>query len=109
MRLLSVLLIIFLSACSIQQDEAALVKPVCDLSYSRYQATVTGYCQEVAADIPESVAVINKQITIKPLKDIPDVFWFNKKMKYSLIKQETTAPLILLLLAQAQVMKVQKC
>lgn len=97
MRLLSALLIIFLSACSIQQDEAALVKPVCDLSYSRYQATVTGYCQEVAADIPESVAVINKQITIKPLKDIPDVFWFNKKMKYSLIKQETTAPLIFII------------
>jgi|TARA_R110000787_G_scaffold45300_7_gene110447 hypothetical protein len=96
-RLLSVLLIIFLSACSIQQDEAVLVKAVCDLPYSRYQATVTGYCQEVAADMPESITVINKQITIKPLKDIPEVFWFNKKMKYSLIKQDAIGPVIFII------------
>lgn len=94
MRLLSALLVIFLSACSIQQDETVAIKPVCDISYSRYQATVTGYCQEAAADIPEVVPVINKQITIKPLKDIPEVLWFNKKMRYSLIKQDMVAPLI---------------
>ena len=97
MRLLSVILIILLSGCSSRQDEVALVKPDCDLQYSRYQATVTGYCQEPAADLPQALKVINKRITIKPLDEIPAVFWFNKKMKYSLVKQETSAPLIFII------------
>jgi hypothetical protein len=66
----------------------------CDLSYSRYQATVTGYCQEVAAVLPKSVPTINKKITLRPLSEIPDVFWFNKQMNYSLVKQNGKAPLI---------------
>ena len=97
MRILSVLLIIMLAACSSKQDEVVVSKPVCDLAYSSYQATVTGYCQEVAADLPESLDIINKSITIKPLDEISEVFWFNKKMKYSLIKQEASAPLIFII------------
>lgn len=97
MRILSVLLIIMLAACSSKQDEVVVNKPVCDLAYSPYQATVTGYCQEVAAELPESLAIINKSITIKPLDEISEVFWFNKKMKYSLIKQEASAPLIFII------------
>jgi hypothetical protein len=34
---------------------------------------------------------------IKPLDEIYGVFWFNKKMKYSLIKQEASAPLIFII------------
>ncbi|MBA6342313.1 alpha/beta hydrolase [Colwellia sp. MB02u-10] len=97
MRILSVLLIIMLAACSSKQDEVVVSKPVCDLAYSSYQATVTGYCQEAAADLPESLDIINKSITIKPLDEISEVFWFNKKMKYSLIKQEASAPLIFII------------
>jgi hypothetical protein len=96
-RILSVLLVIMLAACSSKLDEVVVSKPVCDLSYSAYQATVTGYCQEAAADLPESLEIINKSITIKPLDEISEVFWFNKKMKYSLIKQEASAPLIFII------------
>jgi hypothetical protein len=96
-RILSVLLVIMLAACSSKPDKVVVSKPVCDLSYSAYQATVTGYCQEAAADLPESLEIINKSITIKPLDEISEVFWFNKKMKYSLIKQEASAPLIFII------------
>ncbi len=96
-RFFSVLLIMILSACTSKKDETVELQPVCDLQYSRYQATVTGYCQEPAADLPESLDVINKRITIKPLDKIPEVFWFTKKMKYSLVKQETIAPVIFII------------
>jgi hypothetical protein len=100
-RILSVLLVIILAACSsmenVDEVEVEVALPVCDFEYSRYQATVTGYCQEPAADLPESLEVIHKRITIKPLDEISEVFWFNKKMKYSLIKQEATAPLIFII------------
>ena len=96
MRIFSVLFILILTGCASREgdvvEEVAL--PVCDLAYSRYQATVTGYCQVPAADLPESLDTINKRITIKPLDEISEVFWFNKQMKYSLVKQEGVAPLI---------------
>ena len=98
MRILSVLLMLIISACSSQPEpEVVTVSADCDIQYSRYQATVTGYCQEAAADLPQTLDIINKRITIKPLADIPDVFWFNKKMKYSLIKQDNSAPLIFII------------
>jgi len=86
-----------LAACSSKHDVVELATPRCDLEYSRYQATVTGYCQEAAADLPESLVTLNKSITIKPLNEISEVFWFNKKMDYSLIKQEARAPLIFII------------
>ena len=94
MRFVICLLIILITACSSAPQEEVVVKPVCDLDYSRYQATVTGHCQEPRADLLASVPVINKSITIKPLANIPEVFWFNKKMNFSLLKQEEVAPVI---------------
>lgn len=94
MRFVTVVLVTLLAACSNIPQPEVVTKPVCDLAYSRYQATVTGYCQEPKADLLASVPLINKSITIKPLAEIPEVFWFNKKMNYSLLKQDVTAPLI---------------
>lgn len=99
MRIFSVLVIFILAACSSKEAVVAeeVINPVCELAYSRYQATVTGYCQEAAAELPKSLKVINKRITIKPLNEISEVFWFNKKMAYSLIKQASRAPLIFII------------
>ena len=94
------LLTVLITACS-NIDSPLLnnveESTVCDLGYSPYQATVTGYCQEPSADLPESIPVINKIITIKPLEDIPEIFWFNKGMKYSLVKQDNIAPVIFII------------
>lgn len=95
MRFVMCLLATFLAACSSNiLPEVVVEKSVCDLPYSRYQATVTGYCQEPRADLAEAVPVINKSIIIKPLAQIPDVFWFHKEMNYSLLKQDGVAPVI---------------
>jgi hypothetical protein len=94
-RLLTCLLFVLITACSSKPAEKVLeVKSVCDLAYSRYQATVTGHCQEEKAELVTSLPVINKSITIKPLAQIPEVFWFNKQMNYSLVKQDSIAPVI---------------
>lgn len=97
MRFLMCLLAVLISACSnvhIPLLDVVEKEDVCDLDYSPYQATVTGHCQDLIAQLPESVPVMNKSITIKPLEQIPEIFWFNKKMNYSLVKQETIAPVI---------------
>ncbi|SEK55826.1 hypothetical protein SAMN05216262_101659 [Colwellia chukchiensis] len=97
MRIFSVLLFILLTGCSAKPIASSAQKPVCDLPYSPYQATVTGYCQEPMANLPHKLKVINKRITIKPLNEIPAVFWFNEQMQYSLIKQAQPAPVIFII------------
>ncbi len=95
MRYVISLLLVLITACASNlQPEVVAETPVCDLPYSRYQATVTGYCQEPRANFAASVPVINKSITIKPLAKIPEVFWFHKRMNYSLLKQDAEAPVI---------------
>lgn len=94
MRIFSVFLLMTLAACSsTEQVEEVSVSPTCKLEYSRYQATVTGYCQEVAAQLPKEIPIIEKELEIRPLSKIPEVFWYNQKMRYSLVKQDAEAPL----------------
>lgn len=94
MRLICVLVLLLLTACSSSSKAPPEVKTnVCDLEYSRYQATVTGYCQEVAAEFPLEIPTIEKEIILRELTSIPDVFWYSTKMKYSLVQQESEAPL----------------
>jgi len=83
-----------LSACSATQETVVIEPIVCDLPYSKYQATVMGHCQEPKAELIEDIPSIVKHIEIKPVEDIPEVFWFSKKMKYTLNKQEGAAPLV---------------
>ena len=91
---MSIFALTLLSACSvIKQNNTQVEKAVCDLPYSTYQATVTGYCQEVRADFIDNIPTTVKSIEIKPLNDIPEVFWFSKKMEYTLNKQVDSAPL----------------
>jgi hypothetical protein len=94
-RFISILIVLFLSACSsIIQPQPEVKKSTCDIQYTRYQATVTGYCQEVAAKLPENIPTIEKEIELRSIASIPEVFWYSTKMKYSLIKQEKAAPLV---------------
>jgi hypothetical protein len=94
-RFASILLVLFLSACSSNNHPESKVKVnTCDIQYSRYQATVTGYCQEVAASLPKNIPTIEKKIELRPITSIPEVFWYSSKMKYSLVKQKKKAPLV---------------
>ena len=94
MRLISIFIMLFLTACSTKnQPEFKVEAYTCDIEYTRYQATVTGYCQEAAAILPKSIPTIEKEIELRAIASIPEVFWYSTKMKYSLIKQEDKAPL----------------
>lgn len=95
MRLFAYLAAFVLTACSSsEQAQNIQNNQTCQLEYTKYQATVTGYCQEEAATLPKQVPTITKSIELKPLNEIPEVFWFNKKMKYSLVPQPEKAPLV---------------
>jgi len=88
-------IVMLLTACSSNNPSEITTKPyTCDLEYTRYQATVTGYCQVAAAVLPEEIPVIEKSIELRDVTSIPDVFWYSNKMKYSLVKQEEKAPLV---------------
>lgn len=95
-KLLLLFLVIGAQACKttpeflfVEED-----KQVCDLPYSKYQATVTGYCQEPVADLVPELPRKDKSLEIRPLDTIPEVFWFNKKFQYSFVKQPMKAPLM---------------
>lgn len=71
----------------------------CHLEYTTYQATVTGYCQEARANLAAEIPLIEKLITIKPIESIPEVFWYSRQLKYSLVKQENLASPVVFVIA----------
>jgi len=94
LRSISIFIVLLLTACSSGKQEKPEVKVnECDLEYTRYQATVTGYCQEPAAILPLEIPIIEKQIELRDVASIPEIFWYSSKMKYSLVKQDGKAPL----------------
>lgn len=97
MRLLNCIgltVLLMITGCTSLPPLFSEEKPtVCDLPYTKYQATVTGYCQEPRAELLASVPTIEKAIELKPVEEIPEVFWFNEKLRYSLVKQESKAPM----------------
>lgn len=94
MRIVFIFIVLVLQACSSNTQKEVIVKnPVCNLPYSPYQATVTGYCQEQKADLLKEISYLEKEIEIRPLSEIPEYFWYSEKMKYALAKQDGAAPL----------------
>jgi len=86
--------LLFLQGCSIKNDFfAEPVVKVCDIPYSRYQATVTGYCQKEKAEFTNEIDLVAKRLIIRPLDDIAPFFWYTKRLNYTLAKQSTEAPL----------------
>jgi hypothetical protein len=93
-RFKSIVIVLFITACSANPQPPLEVKTeTCDIEYTQYQATVTGYCQEAEASLPTEIPTIEKEIALRSVASIPDVFWYSTKMKYSLVKQEEKAPL----------------
>ena len=98
-HLLWLTLLLAVTGCSqTPDDENAAIEngqpqKVCALPYTKYQATVTGYCQEVAAQLPTDIPSKKMSLEFRPLEQIPEVFWFNKKLAYTLNQQPSAAPL----------------
>lgn len=85
-----------LLGCSNTPEEVAK-SPICHFDYTAHQATVTGYCQQPQADLPKTIPTQNLELTIRPHDEIPEVFWHQRGMEYSLNQQAKPAPLVFLI------------
>jgi hypothetical protein len=57
-------------------------------------ATVVGTPSQYQADLPEDVPRKTLELTIKPPGQIPEIFWYDRALRYSFLKQKQPAPLI---------------
>jgi hypothetical protein len=57
-------------------------------------ATVVGTPSHYQADLPEDPPRKTLEITIKPPGQIPEIFWYDRVLRYSFLEQKQPAPLI---------------
>ena len=63
-----------------------------------YVATIFGTPDELKAPIPENIPVKTYKLNLHPERDIPGVFWFNKRLHFSFAMQkDKDAPLMVIL------------
>jgi hypothetical protein len=58
----------------------------------RYDATVIGTPPEFSAKLPENIPV--KEYALPNLSPMPDLFWYNKELRFSAAVQDHPAPLV---------------
>lgn len=58
----------------------------------RYDATVIGTPPEFSAKLPENIPV--KQYSLPNITPMPDLFWYNKELRFSAVLQDHPAPLV---------------
>ena len=61
---------------------------------SPYAATVVGTPVALQADLPKNIPVEERELTIFPERELPDILWYGERMRYSLVAQKEPAPLI---------------
>lgn len=59
-----------------------------------YEATVLGTPSFYMPPLPAEIPVQDDSLTVFPGRRIPDVFWYGEGLRFSLVAQETPAPLI---------------
>ncbi len=59
-----------------------------------FAATVVGTPSGYRAPLPKRIPVDQLEISIFKDREVPDVFWYNDKLKFSLARQDHRAPLI---------------
>lgn len=64
-----------------------------------YIATIAGTPSEFMAELPAGIRVKQLQLKVFEDRDVPPVFWYQKKLKYSLAWQKEKAPLIFVIAA----------
>jgi hypothetical protein len=59
-----------------------------------YEATILPTPVDLQAPLPKEIDVKELELTVFPERKIPDVFWYNERLYYSLAAQKEKAPLI---------------
>ena len=62
-----------------------------------FEATIIGTPAAFKADMPEVVNVETKELKVFKDRKVPEIFWYNEGLKYSLATQEGAAPLIFII------------
>jgi len=57
-------------------------------------ATVVGTPQSYQADLPKKIPVKERELEVFTDREIPDILWYNRTLRYSFVAQEDPAPLI---------------
>ena len=57
-------------------------------------ATVVGTPQSYQADLPKKIPVKHRELEVFTDREIPDILWYNRTLRYSFVAQEGPAPLI---------------
>lgn len=59
-----------------------------------YAATIVGTPDEFKADLPKVKRVDELKLTVFPEREVPEIFWYDEALRYSLAYQKGEAPLI---------------
>ncbi len=59
-----------------------------------YTATVVRTPPILRVQLPEKISIDELELTAFPDRQVPDLFWYNSKLKFSLVHQKKRAPLI---------------
>jgi len=62
-----------------------------------YVATVIGTPKELRAVVPDRIPVSEREVTVYEDRPLPAILWYGKKLRYSIARQDSVAPLIFLL------------
>jgi len=60
-------------------------------------ATVVGTPKAYEADLPKNIPVEIWELEVFPDRRVPDILWYDQKLRYSLVPQGSSAPLIFII------------
>ena len=83
-------LLILVSAIYFQAKSEAYDYPL----LNEYAATIIGTPEEYKAMLPDNIRIRNMKLTVFRNREIPEVLWYEDKLRYSLVYQKVKAPLI---------------
>ncbi len=62
-----------------------------------YEATILGTPEKAKAPLPKKIRIKERAMTVFPDREVPEIFWYNKKLLYSVARQRQKAPLIFMI------------
>jgi hypothetical protein len=92
--------ITLLLSCALLTSSPAAGEVVTDYEYpfaDPYQATVIGTPDQYRADLPAEVPAQLRELLALRGREVPEIFWYNETLGYSLAAQPGPAPLVFIL------------
>lgn len=92
MRIWIITFLIFLSAprTILHADTETYGYPISD----PYEATIIGTPHQLRAHLPKKININPLDLTVFKNREVPEILWYTKSLKYSLASQEQKAPLV---------------